>query len=56
VGETAGFIQSLFFGTIDTELLQPFPTYSNEKREEVRAIVDIVRRFTQEQIDPVALD
>ena len=56
MGETAGFIQSLFFGTIDTELLQPFPTYSNEKREEVRAIVDMIRRFTQEQIDPVAID
>lgn len=56
MGERAGFIQSLFFGTIDTELLQPFPTYSNEKREEVRAIVDMVRRFTQEQIDPVAID
>jgi len=56
VGERAGLIQSLFLGTIETELLKPFPTYSNEKREEIRAVVDMVKRFTQEQIDPAAID
>ncbi len=51
-----GFVQSLFSGLIEKELLKPFPAYGNEEREEMFAVLDMVRRFAKDHIDPVKID
>jgi acyl-CoA dehydrogenase family protein 9 len=51
-----GFIQSLFSGLIDRELLVPFPGYGSEDRRVMSAMLDTIRSFATEQIDPVEID
>lgn len=51
-----GFVQSLFNGLIEKDMLQPFPNFGSEEREEMFAVLDMVRRFAKDKIDPVAID
>ncbi|MFC1563722.1 acyl-CoA dehydrogenase family protein [candidate division KSB1 bacterium] len=51
-----GFVQSLYAGIIDKDLFKSFPAYSNDEKEEMNAILDMVKKFAQEQIDPEKID
>ena len=52
----AGFVESLFKGLIRTDMLKPFPTYGREDRKVMSAMLDTIRSFATEQIDPVEID
>ncbi len=56
VSKSAGFVQSLFNGVIDKELLKPFPVYEKEEKEDVSAILEMVQKFAKDKIDPVQID
>lgn len=59
MGETVkkmGFVQSLFNGLINKEWLVKFPVYGSEERKIMSAMLDTIRSFSSEQIDPVEID
>jgi len=59
VAETAkkpGFVQSLFSGVINRDLLTVYPSYGGEERGEIQAILDMVTRFARDRIDPIKID
>ncbi len=51
-----GFVQSLFDGCLDHDILKPFPTYGKDERNVMSAMLDTIRSFATEQIDPVEID
>ncbi|MFC1514101.1 acyl-CoA dehydrogenase family protein [candidate division KSB1 bacterium] len=51
-----GFIQSMFNGVIEKDLLKPFPNYQGDELEEMKVVLDMVKKFTKEQIDPITID
>jgi alkylation response protein AidB-like acyl-CoA dehydrogenase len=54
--QTLGFAKGLFFGHYNAPLLFPYPEIRPEERDEVRKMVDEVRRYCDEHIDPAAID
>jgi len=50
------FVSALFNGTIEKDLLQPFPQYTEEEREEMQFILESVRKFSNDKIDAVKID
>ena len=54
--ETLGFAKALFFGHFRGDLLFPYPELQPDKQIIVDEAVAKVRKFAQEQIDPVAID
>ncbi len=56
ISKKNGFVQSLFNGIIDKDLFKPFPSYNEDEKEEMHAILDTVNKFAQDQIDPEKID
>ena len=52
----SGFVQSLFNGSVDKELFAPFPAYGSEERKLMSVMLETIRSFATEQIDPVEID
>ncbi|MFC1492753.1 acyl-CoA dehydrogenase family protein [candidate division KSB1 bacterium] len=56
ISKKNGFVQSLFNGIIDKDLFKAFPSYTDDEKEEMHAILDTVNKFAQEKIDPEKID
>ncbi|MCP4725706.1 MAG: acyl-CoA dehydrogenase [bacterium] len=56
ISKKNGFVQSLFNGVIDKDLFKAFPSYTDDEKEEMHAILDTVNKFAQEKIDPEKID
>jgi len=54
--QTRGFMQSLINGMIEEDMMQPFPSYGHEEREEMSAILDMVAKFCKNDINPEKID
>src|SRR5437660_10041293 len=54
--QTLGFAKGLFFGHFNAPLLFPYPDLRPEERDEVRQLVDEVRRYCDEHVDAAAVD
>src|SRR6516164_390012 len=54
--QALGFAKGLFFGHFNAPLLFPYPEVQPTERDELRPLLADVRRFAEEQIDPVAID
>src|SRR5438094_2694320 len=54
--QTLGFAKGLFFGHFNAPLLFPYPVLRPEEQKVVDEAVAEVRRFCEEEIDPVAID
>jgi len=50
------FMRGLFAGTLEEELVFPFPTMSTEERESLRMILDSFRAFAADHIDSAKQD
>jgi acyl-CoA dehydrogenase family protein 9 len=50
------FMKSLFHGVIAEQLIYPFPTLVHDERENVRMMIDSVRRFVDTHVDSAKLD
>lgn len=51
-----GFVKALYFGHFNAPLVFPYPKLRAEEVETVQHLVDDVRRFANEKIDPAAID
>jgi alkylation response protein AidB-like acyl-CoA dehydrogenase len=54
--QSLGFAKGLFFGHFNAPLLFPYPELPPEQRAAVNRKVTEVRRFMEEEVDPVAID
>jgi acyl-CoA dehydrogenase family member 9 len=50
------FMKGIFHGLISDELITPYPEVGPDERENTQLIVESVRRFLDEKVDPVAID
>lgn len=50
------FAKQLFKGVFDAPLLFPFPTPSQEEKEQVKQYVEKLKQFTDEKLDPKKID
>ena len=50
------FMKSLFHGVIAEQLIYPFPSLVHDERENVRLMIDSVRRFVDTHVDSAKLD
>jgi len=50
------FVPQLFNGIVESDLLQPFPQINTDEREDMKFILDMVKRFAHDKIDPVSID
>lgn len=55
-GSGKGFIRQLFEGHVDESLVSPWPGIPKEDRESMEIVLDSVRKFAAEAIDPVRLE
>lgn len=53
---THSFAKDLFLGRFRTESIMPYPLQSAEARKQGDEVVDRVRQYCQQHIDPVAID
>src|SRR5262249_11775621 len=51
-----GFVKALFFGHFNAPLVFPYPKLDAAEEETVLRLVEDVRRFVEEKIDPTAID
>jgi acyl-CoA dehydrogenase family protein 9 len=51
-----GFMKSVFFGVISEDLAFPYPTMGREERDNVGLILESLRRFLREKVDPARID
>ncbi len=54
--EAGGFVRLLFQGKLDATAVLPFPWPSDETRETSDAVVDMVREWAADAIDPAQID
>ncbi len=50
------FMKALFFGVIAEDVIFPFPAPPEQERESLHPLIDRVRKFLEESVDPVAID
>ncbi|MCH7680346.1 acyl-CoA dehydrogenase family protein, partial [candidate division KSB1 bacterium] len=50
------FVKALFAGSIEQDLIFPYPKMDKEEEENLKLILDTVRQFAKDNIDPVAID
>src|SRR5262245_29466143 len=50
------FMKSAFHGIISEELIFPFPQLAEDESENVKLMLDSVRRFLDDKVDPSAID
>lgn len=53
---TKSFSKSLFAGTIEKELLFPYPKMAQEEKENLKIILDSLRQFAKDKIDAAEID
>jgi len=51
-----GFARGFFHGTIQEDLIFPFPELDSAEAEELDLVLTAFRRFAEDKIDPVAID
>jgi alkylation response protein AidB-like acyl-CoA dehydrogenase len=51
-----GFAKAMFFGHFNSPLVFPYPQIRADERDKVAEAVAAVRRFTEERMDPAAID
>lgn len=54
--ESIGFARALFFGHFQAEAVFPYPRLDPEEAQVLASLLDGVRRFAEEEIDPFAID
>ncbi len=54
--EKEGFVKDLFFGSFRTDSIIPFPELPEEARQRGDEMVEKVKTYCRESIDPVAID
>jgi acyl-CoA dehydrogenase family member 9 len=50
------FMKALFFGVIAEDLIYPYPEPSNDERENVRMMLDSIRKFFDANVDSAKID
>jgi acyl-CoA dehydrogenase family member 9 len=50
------FMKSLFHGVVAEELIFPFPELSRDERDNTTMILESVRKFVEQSVDPVKVD
>ena len=53
---SSGFVRSLFRGQLDASAVLPFPWPDEDTRETTAAVVDMVREWAADAIDPAQID
>ncbi|NIR51084.1 acyl-CoA dehydrogenase [candidate division KSB1 bacterium] len=50
------FSKCLFAGSIEQSLISPFPKMDEEEQENLKLVLDSIRQFMKDQVDPAAID
>ncbi|MCH7754760.1 acyl-CoA dehydrogenase family protein, partial [candidate division KSB1 bacterium] len=50
------FVKALFAGSIEQDFIFPYPKMDKEEEENLKLILDTVRQFAKDNIDPEEID